>query len=319
MNRYHSITTAIILLVLSAVELLQVYIYLTSNFAKVRLACWSITGFKCGICLQIFRAYNKLPQLFGCWQNKIGQHSLLKDLHSRSIKADVMGSLSWTITFCILPSNFKPSAFPRGICNPGIKGPYHTRLTYGVKKAIAHTLYNSYGHLSNGKSSLERNGQVQLSKEFLLGNHANDLLIWHIATEYCDMAQSLQAVRQDDFALSNRDVAARLSSYCAYLMALVPKLLPDDQLETMAMFHRVRKEALKHLQGDTTLRAKYTKLRNYGQSSQSQQGGNTSDGDGQPPLQNGDMNDGQPPQENENMTDGQPPPQDGNIQYVNVF
>jgi hypothetical protein len=226
------------------------------------------------------RIQNKLPQLFGHWQNKIGQHSLLKDLHSRSITADVMGSLTFIIT-CIAPP-----VFERGIFNPGVKGPGRIPLTCRIKKAVAHTLKSSNGHLSNGASSLERNGQVQLSEEFLLGSHAGDMLIWHIATEYCDISQSRQTTRQDDSALSNRDVATKLSSYCAYLMAFVPELLPDHQLETREMFHRTRKKALKHLRMEKTLEEKYAKLSNY-----------------VPP----------PPQPDENMTDGQAAAEDVNV------
>ncbi|CAL5077367.1 unnamed protein product [Urochloa decumbens] len=270
---------AVIMLVLLALHLLQLYIYLSSDFARVILASWSITLLKDSIWSRILRVCNKLPQLFGCWQNKIGQHSLLKDLHSRSITADMMGSVSRIGNF------LQPPPFPRGICNPGIKGPDGIPLTYGIKKAIAWTLKSSDGHLSNGASSLERNGQLQLSKEFLLENHATDLLIWHIATEYCDIAQSLQRLRQVDFA-SDHDVAASLSSYCAYLMAFVPELLPDHQLETTALFHRTRKEALQHLQKDKTLEDKYAKL-------------------------SGNINHAQKPQQNENI--GKPASQDVNI------
>jgi hypothetical protein len=112
------------------------------------------------------------------------------------------------------------------------------------------------------------------------------MLIWHIATEYCDISQSRQTTRQDDSALSNRDVATKLSSYCAYLMAFVPELLPDHQLETREMFHRTRKKALKHLRKEKTLEEKYAKLSNY-----------------VPP----------PPQPDENMTDGQAAAEDVNV------
>ncbi|CAN6180893.1 unnamed protein product [Urochloa humidicola] len=251
-----SVIVAIIMLVLLALHLLQLYIYLSSDFARVVLASWSITLLRDSIWSRILRVCNKLPQLFGCWQNKIGQHSLLKDLHRRSITADMMGSLSLIANF------LQPPPFPRGICNPGVKGPEGTTLTCSIKKAIAWTLKSSDGHLSNGASALERNGQLQLSKEFLLESHATDLLIWHIATEYCDIAQTLQRLQQVDFA-SDHHVAASLSSYCAYLMAFVPELLPDHQLETTAMFHRTRKEALQHLQKDKTMQEKYAKLSNY--------------------------------------------------------
>ncbi|KAJ1287430.1 hypothetical protein BS78_02G009000 [Paspalum vaginatum] len=266
--------------------LLQLYIYLSSDYTRVIFTSWSITLWKGSIWSRTLGVCNKLPQLFGYWQNRIGLHSLLKDLHSRSIAGDMIGSLS-SIFFVL-----SPPVFPREICNPGIKGPDRIPLTPRVKKAIAQALKSSDGHLSNGTSSLERNGQAPLTEEFLKGrSHARDLLIWHIETEYCDIAQSLQTGQHDDSALPDHDVAARISSYCAYLMAFVPELLPDHQLETTALFHRTRKQALQHLQKDKTLRAKYAKL--------------SGDVNGKLPPQNGDTNHGGPPSEGGIVIDGQ--------------
>ncbi|RLN34691.1 hypothetical protein C2845_PM03G18150 [Panicum miliaceum] len=194
----HYIVTLVIMLVLLALELLQLYFYLSSDHARVILASWPIQ--RKGISLQILRVCNKLPQLFGCWQNKIGQHSLLKDLHSRSITTDVSGSLSFLIFDKYLSH---PSAFPRGILNPGVKDPDRVPLTCPVKKAIARTLKSSGGHLSNGSLSLERNGQVELSEEFLLGSHAGDMLIWHVATEYCDISKPRQTTPQQNRNMSD--------------------------------------------------------------------------------------------------------------------
>lgn len=71
--------TTTIMVFLLAVELLQLYIYYTSDWARIRSVCQPKPS-KQGI----------FPQLFGHWQNKIGQHSLLQDLHRRSFTGDII-------------------------------------------------------------------------------------------------------------------------------------------------------------------------------------------------------------------------------------
>jgi hypothetical protein len=179
----------VIVLLNLALELLQIYVHLSADWVKEELGRWSIsrnTRSHMKLLEFIYSHFYKLPHPFGHWQNKIGQHSLLKDLHSRSmtsIALDVMASL-FSVFHTYL--GYFP-AFPRGIHHPGVKEPDHILLTNDVKLAIAQSLKASNGLLSNGVASLGRNNFVTLwacQQEI----PATNLLIWHIATEYCDIA-----------------------------------------------------------------------------------------------------------------------------------
>jgi hypothetical protein len=84
-------------------------------------------------------------------------------------------------------------ALPRGIHHPGVKEPDNIPLTDDVKLAIAQTLKASNGHLSNGASSLRHNDLDEVSLWACQHKiQAANLVIWHIATEYCGIAQSIQ-------------------------------------------------------------------------------------------------------------------------------
>ncbi|KAF6988425.1 hypothetical protein CFC21_005960 [Triticum aestivum] len=158
------------------------------------------------------------------------------------------------------------SAFPRGFEHRGVKSADRIPLTNNIKLAVAQTLKESNGQLSWGISSLRRNFQ---GEEIPLWecNHetpARTMLIWHVATEYCVMAQSLETAELETSVL-NHTVAQQISSYCAYLMAFVPELLPDHPLETTRLFHEVRNQALNLLRKDRTPAEKYEKMRIYNQ------------------------------------------------------
>ncbi|OEL13036.1 hypothetical protein BAE44_0025945 [Dichanthelium oligosanthes] len=251
----HRNVTAIFMVIIMAVELLQLYVYFSSDWARIRSVCQHKAS------EVIF-----FPQLFGRWQNKIGQHSLLEDLHHRSFTNDIIGNLSWYIFTKILqyPSTF----LSRGIYNPGIKGPNRIRLSNDIKLAVARTLKCSDGQLSNGASSLQRNNQDGLIWACRQENHASVMLIWHIATEYCEIAHSCQARKgtSDEGIMSyNHNVARALSRYCAYLMAFVPELLPDHHLDTTACLQKARKDAMEYLREEMSLESKYRKMKNFNQ------------------------------------------------------
>lgn len=93
------------------------------------------------------------------------------------------------------------------------------------------------------------------------------MLIWHVATEYCDIARSsggdAEVEEEEDGSAANRTIATTLSCYCAYLMAFVPGLLPDEELDTRITFQEVRLEAQDMLSRDTTLHAKYARMKYY--------------------------------------------------------
>ncbi|KAG0542734.1 hypothetical protein BDA96_02G129900 [Sorghum bicolor] len=256
----HENVSKVFMGLLLALELLQLYVYLSSDWAKLRSICrleCSLEG-TCDIgCL----FWDRLPQLFGRWQNKIGQLSLLKDLHRQSFTHDMLGTLSWCISAKILQC--QESSFSRGISNPGIKGPDHIRLCDNVKLAVAQTLKRNAGKLSNGESSLRRNGQDRLIWACRQKNHANSMLIWHIATEYCEIIHVHQSATAEQISDNDLNLARSLSRYCGYLMAFVPELLPDHHLDTTVCFHGVRKDALEFLQEEISLESKCRKMKNF--------------------------------------------------------
>jgi hypothetical protein len=67
------------MLLLLSLELLQLYLYLSSDWAKVQLVRQFVSGKDIPFRFDSF--YSELPRLLGYWQNKIGQHTLLQDLH----------------------------------------------------------------------------------------------------------------------------------------------------------------------------------------------------------------------------------------------
>ncbi|KAF8732694.1 hypothetical protein HU200_015027 [Digitaria exilis] len=96
-----------------------------------------------------------------------------------------------------------------------------------------------YGHLTNGKSALERNN---LSSRLLWACNrdsvAEVILTWHIATTILEVKCAPQTI--EEVGLSR--VATRLSKYCAYLVAFHPDLLPDYQEKAELVFQDMTEE-----------------------------------------------------------------------------
>ncbi|CAN6164893.1 unnamed protein product [Urochloa humidicola] len=70
------------------------------------------------------------------------------------------------------------------------------------------------------------------------------ILKWHIATSYCEMM-----IQEDINVSPNREVAAVLSKYCAYLVAFRPELLPCPDVVTKHTFCNVLKEVTRVVGG----------------------------------------------------------------------
>nr|CAB3446183.1 unnamed protein product [Digitaria exilis] len=107
------------------------------------------------------------------------------------------------------------------------------------------------GHLINGQASLRRNG-VSIGIQTLMRNRedrdlAETMLIWHIATNYCEIAEPPNNSDPDELKQHYRKVATSLSRYSAYLMASVPELLPGYPADTSYTFDKVMQEATEAL------------------------------------------------------------------------
>ncbi|CAN6361908.1 unnamed protein product [Urochloa humidicola] len=106
-----------------------------------------------------------------------------------------------------------------------------------VKTAIARSLIATDGDLTNGETSLRQNQNLS----WTLNNHSQleIMLVWHIATEYCDLSEDH---RRDGIARGDdRGVAVHLSRYCAYLLASVPELLPYHKVDIKESIKEVEK------------------------------------------------------------------------------
>ena len=100
-------------------------------------------------------------------------------------------------------------------------------LSENVKKAIVESLLGSNGHLTNGVTSLQKNGvhghlSWACNGTPAEGSVTRTILVWHIATTLCEHQLDTQAKKQDVVR-----TASTLSQYCLHLLAFAPHLLPD--------------------------------------------------------------------------------------------
>jgi hypothetical protein len=114
-----------------------------------------------------------------------------------------------------------------------------------MKKYIARSLISTHGNLGNWEASREKNlkeifGQYYWTLEYQ--SELELLLIWHIATEYCDLPLSRDrgnGINQDD-----RDVAVKFCRYFAYLIVFIPELLPYHAVDIRESTSKMMEEIL---------------------------------------------------------------------------
>lgn len=232
------IVTKVIFCAIAIFLLVQYFLYCSSDWAKVSLVCKYITeqGNKCftKVVLSLmgkFWFYLERHKWFRRrWQNKIGQYSFMD---------------SFNHPCCGLE---KFSEFIHKF-RQGRKRGTSIGVPMEVKEAIARTLKDSDGLISNGVSSLSRHvagvtaeldWPCQTNREFTL---AHVILIWHIATGCCECSdQSVVGPKTED-NMKDIVVATSLSKYCAYLVAFAPHLLPGSPLETESTLDELVREA----------------------------------------------------------------------------
>jgi hypothetical protein len=253
------VITVLMLGTFLAVEAVQSILYLGSDWAMVSLACNYITGYSPKfIPFSVRKTFGFLRRrpLFNYWQNKIGQYSVIegskfllsrKDSTSQPVRAPVFLSSE---LYDYIKRSFGD------ICTS--EGLHFVKLTDMLKLEIVSSLKSiGDGHLSNGESSLQRNGVFgRFSWALLNEAQTEKMLIWHIATEYCKIQMSDEAeafavsANDEENQLSSyhyRDVAIKLSRYCAYLMSNVPELLPGNPAGTSFIFDHVLYETREDL------------------------------------------------------------------------
>ncbi|TVU34348.1 hypothetical protein EJB05_16180, partial [Eragrostis curvula] len=249
------IITVVILGTFIAVEVLQSILYLGTDWAMVSLACYYNKGRRHGRGLGCIPfALHKtcaflggLPS-FKYWQNNIGQYSVIQGsryFRGRKAFACLAKSLFLFSSFEFMVYatwDTLRNLFPR-------KGLHFVKLPDTMKNEIVSALKsNSDDHLTNGKASLLKNGVFeQFSWTLSNESQIEIMLIWHIATDYCKIAlcdEAEEIVRSaQEGEKQYREVATKLSNYCAYLMSEVPELLPGNFADTKFVFHSAVFEA----------------------------------------------------------------------------
>uniref|UniRef100_A0A0E0L4G9 DUF4220 domain-containing protein n=1 Tax=Oryza punctata TaxID=4537 RepID=A0A0E0L4G9_ORYPU len=169
------------------------------------------------------------------WDDKVGQYVLLKRFNHRP-----WNILSWLTLYLVEPRR------------QGQKRGRRKHLPQEVRRAVLVSLKASYGHLTNGVSTLRRHGLTsQLEWACAFPKLTDQILVWHVVTTRCDWASG-RSRRDDGGGDVNRVVARKLSNYCAYLVAFVPEMLPDPSYNAEQMFDTAVQQARDHLDGCRT-------------------------------------------------------------------
>ncbi|XBI31592.1 hypothetical protein VPH35_055143 [Triticum aestivum] len=237
------IVTKIVLGALSIFQLVEIWSYCVSDWAKVSLVCkyvlnpsWQGNAHIEKLILLLGRPHRWLRY----WRNNIGQYSVL----------DFFTSSYWDRLVQLF--HIRKSGKP-------------IELSMEVKKAVARTIKNSInGHLSSGISTLMKHDMsdevcwaCQVSDEFTL---THIILVWHVATSYCEIFETVRHPDENDMH-PNKVVATSLSKYCAYLVSFAPGLLPGSSVEAECVLDELVGEAKEAFQNLTLPREKYEKLR----------------------------------------------------------
>jgi hypothetical protein len=164
------------------------------------------------------------------WRNTIGQYSILRDC-GRCEPSFKKAAVAWFKEHVL----FQPSY---GFIKHLPVEEEDVPVPESVRDLVAETLRGIGGPPTNGTRSLYKYKEIarfDWTGTCREETHTDTILIWHIATCYCDMMP-----RQSDH---NREAATALSGYCAYLVAFLPEFLPEHSLTTKAVFQRVLQEA----------------------------------------------------------------------------
>ncbi|RCV36944.1 hypothetical protein SETIT_8G022500v2 [Setaria italica] len=148
---------------------------------------------------------------FQPWKCRLGQYCLLQELGRKSRARNCLHYA----TLCLVDKASKERKKSE-------------KLSEDVKKAIVDSLLASNGHLTNGVTSLRRNGVHDDLKwvcdaTATYGAVARTIVVWHIATTLCEKKLDKQA--KEEYAVKR---ASTLSKYCMHLLAFAPNLLPDQ-------------------------------------------------------------------------------------------
>jgi hypothetical protein len=188
------------------------------------------------------------------WRNKIGQYSILQDYNRHPSRKKAL--VAWFHGTMLSQPSYE---FIKHL--PVEEEDIDIKKLDSMRELVADTLLAIDGPPTNGSRSLKIN-RDSADYDWLWTckqeTHTDTILIWHIATCYCDMTPM-----SDDLLVKwHHEAAKALSRYCAYLVAFLPEFLPEHSLTTKQVFQRVLQEAQQEL-GEKPMKEeeKRTKIR----------------------------------------------------------
>ncbi|XP_074283818.1 uncharacterized protein LOC141608355 [Silene latifolia] len=180
------------------------------------------------------------------WKREIDQYSLLE---SHDYNFPLHYILSWVIPMELFDIN-----------KEGRKAGKSITFCLNLKAALISSLHANGRKLTNGISSLRKYGvDTDFSWACNLETHTHTILVWHIATSFCELNQLNR--HPGNVKSDNLLVATSLSKYCAYLVAFVPELLPDQRNITFKIINGVIWEANIIFKECSNMEAKYEMMR----------------------------------------------------------
>ncbi|KAL6906213.1 hypothetical protein ACP4OV_003814 [Aristida adscensionis] len=233
-----SVPIIALLLLHGAFDLLQFVFYLTSDRWMVSYMCWARGHAhqrrrRDGLRRVIARVHRQRKLFFWhrYWQNRIGQYSLLDETTRPTTMLQDATAL------------FRPQAW----LSHGARESAPAKLPPRLKASVARVLRASDGKL-DGVPSLERAHPLPYWEARCDSaiHKVKVVLKWHIATCYCEIAAHGAPAADGS---PQREVAAALSRYCAYLVAFRPELLPGIHSHAKVTFREVLEE-VRRLVGD---------------------------------------------------------------------
>ncbi|XP_034570095.1 uncharacterized protein [Setaria viridis] len=204
--------TIVIIVVLAFLEAYQLYLYIASGWFKVALIRSYVTApvLQTSCCSKMIIHLLLMLKVFRPWKGRLGQYCFLEKLGRQS-----------RLKNCLHYTTLR-------LMDKARKGRKNSvKLSESVKKAVIDSLLGSNGHLTNGITSLQRNG-VHDDLAWACDAAATDgavtrtILVWHIATTLCEHLLDKEGKKAEAVI-----IASTLSKYCMHLLAFAPDLLPD--------------------------------------------------------------------------------------------
>ncbi|XP_030533340.1 uncharacterized protein LOC115742932 [Rhodamnia argentea] len=224
------LVTSVTIILFIVVELVQYFFMGFSEWAKVIWICQYVQNKSWQENMWIERMIRLVcgVRLLKPWERKLRQHSFLESY---------LYNPSWLLNNAFMATYIDQTRDGQRQSTP-------IQLPEEVKQAVFHAPKSNYGtKLENGQASLRVNNEFQkLLWACRLETQTQVIMVWHIATSFCEHQLSLG--RSDSPATRRSFLAATsLSKYLAYLVAFAPRLLPDHPYAAEYVFDQAVIEA----------------------------------------------------------------------------